>query len=221
MGSKSRNLVDAIDRLTDVVSACCCGNIEFPQIANGPVETVLAFNTNESLKLILDDGPVPYFSSTGVLTDLCNKVVPGSRVETCFPADDQAVLDGLFTLPNPQPAPFTKPPVDPTNVKDVGFSKQAYFFADGSSIVTVSPSLPKISYLKGGGAQFWVGSIGVISQATGKYEGANGVTCYVGSAYFKKFPKKDNFPAILQLLAKGFKVESSTYVKLVFKKDLA
>ena len=84
-------------------------------------------------------------------------------------------------------------------------------------MITVGPSLPKIVLLKNGGAQFWVGSIGVIAQGTGKYEGVRGMSVYLGSAYLEHWPK--TFDEQVKLLTKGFKALVSTYFKLVLKED--
>src|SRR4029078_9890002 len=133
---------------------------------NGPVEIVLGFNNDEVIALKDHTTANPYFSSGGVLTDLRGVVLPGSKVETTSPGDP-ANLPQTIVWPPVQVQPFNQPPVDNLNTTGHGDSKQAYFFNDGvESLVTVGPSLPKILRLKGGGAQFWVASIGVIAQGT-------------------------------------------------------
>lgn len=214
----SNTLLEALNGIRDAIAVSHnAGAINYPRLVNGPVELVLAFNNDEFIKL---KGPAdePYFSSHGPLTDLHGIVLPGSRVATTFPVDPTKFGETV-TWPLKQKKPFDTPPVNEQNTTNHGYSKQAYFFNDNEdSFVTVGPSLPKITRTKNGGAQFWVGSIGVITQGTGKYEGAKGVTTYVGSGYFDVWP--DSFEEQIKLLRAGFKALVGTYVKVVFKQDV-
>ncbi|HXM69914.1 MAG TPA: hypothetical protein VN970_02185 [Thermoanaerobaculia bacterium] len=222
MGGQSRTVIGALDGIRDAIQASGhSGGIHQQQLAQGPLEKVLAFNDDDHI--VLKGLPAaPYFSSHGKLTDLGGKPLPGSKVETAFPLppvtpDELEQL--LYSWPPEQPKPYDEPPVLGDNTTPPGPSKQFYDFGDGSSIVTVGPSLPKIVRTKGGGAQFWVSSIGVISQGSGKYAGAHGLASYVGSAFFPKWPAKitEAFP----LLVKGFDVRVAIFVKLVLKQDQA
>ncbi|MCA1636431.1 MAG: hypothetical protein LC802_22755 [Acidobacteria bacterium] len=219
--TKSKNVREALDRIRDAVDALDLGgspgSIEYPRIENGPVELVLAFNNHEFIKL---EGPdeAPYFSSHGPLTDLQFNELPGTWVATTFPVDP-AKFGETETWPPAQVEPFDAPPVDPPKSNDVGNSKQSYYFNDREDwFVTAGPSIPRITRTKEGGAQFWVGSIGLISQGGGKFEGARGVTTYVGSGYFDKWP--DSFPEQVQLLRAGFTALIGTYVKVVLRHDV-
>jgi hypothetical protein len=229
MGNQSKSVIQAMDRNTfvlgrglDRILAVLSGNggegggYEYPAIANGPIEQVLAFNNNETITL---KGPnkSPHFSSHGVLTDLQHRVIEGSKVETTFPVDP-ATFPQTSLFPPEQLPPWDGPPVDPENTTGNGYSKQSYWFPDGSRLTTVGPSLPKIASTANGGAQFWVGSIGVVSQGTGRFEGARGVSVYVGSAYFDAWPA--NFVEQVAILRKGFKALVGTYFKVVLAKDL-
>jgi hypothetical protein len=217
MSDESRSVVQALDSIRNVLASYAGSTIEYPQLANGPIEQVLAFNNNEYIALKDSTTPHPYFSSHGILTDLQHRPLPGSKVETTFPVD-LATLPDSFQWPPVQNPPFDAPPVDNAHTTGNGYSKQAYFFDGGvNSLVTVGPSLPKIAPLKNGGAQFWVGSIGVISQGTGKYEGVRGASVYLGSAYLPVWP--DSFEEQTKILATGFTALVSTYFKLVPKKD--
>ena len=221
MAGKSKNLLEALDGIREALAHKAPYHgviIEYPQIAIGPVEEVLGFNTNEHHVLKEADTPTPYFSNQGVITDLQGRVLPGSRIETSFRIDVSKI--GATTLfPPEQPPPFDEPPSIPTNAEPLGFSKQAYFFADGSSLVTVGPAVPKVLRLKDGGAHLWVSSAGVVAQGKGRYEGARGMSGYAGSAYFPNWPATP--PEQLQLLAAGFEVRSSAFFKLVLKADQA
>jgi hypothetical protein len=85
MSDEQRTIVDALDGIRDVIGSFG-GGIEYPQLANGPVEEVLAFNNNEFI-VLKDPAGSPYFSSHGPLTDLNHKILPGTRVATTFPID--------------------------------------------------------------------------------------------------------------------------------------
>ena len=191
------------------------GLYNFRQIANGPVEQVLAFNNNETIRLVQDPNAPdhPHFSSGGILTDLQHNDIPGSEVRTTFPVNKKDfALTGLW--PGVQRKPFNEPPVEEHNAEVKGYSKQYYSFNCGRDFfVTVGPSIPKITKLHGGGAQFWVGSIGVMTQGHGKFEGARGVSVYVGSAFLEEWP--DDVGAQIQKLAAGFPARIGTYFKYV------
>ena len=219
MSDRSRSVIEALDRMRNVlVPSGYPGNIEYPWIVNGPVEHVLAFNNDEHIRL---EGPddEPYFSSHGPLTDLHGIVLPGSRVATTFPVDPSKFGE-TGTWPPVQKEPFDRPPVDYTNTTNHGYSKQAYYFDnDKNWFVTAGPSLPKIVRTTNGGAQFWVGSIGVIAQGAGRYEGARGVATYVGSGYFADWPTA--FEEQIRLLRAGFRALVGTYVKVVLRENVA
>lgn len=193
------------------------GNIEFPLIALGPFEQVLAFTTDE--RIVLKGIPDNlHFSSHGRLVDFEHNPVPGTFSSLSFPIGDVDLKD-VNLWPPPQPQPFDEPELfkEPTNRH--GFSKQAYFFDNGeSSLVTVGPSLPKVIRLKDGGAQFWVGSTGVITQGTGRFEGARGISAYNGSSFFKVWPESQE--ELFELLANGFPALVSAYFKLVLAEVL-
>jgi len=214
MGQQSASLIEAIDRLREELGTP--RGPEFPALAEGPHEVVLAFTGHEQIFLrgVPDD---PHFASHGQLVDFRRREHTGLTSILCFPIKDLDPQAGL-RFPNPQPSPFDEPPVDPTNTRENGFSKQAYFLGGGDSLVTVGPSLPRIAPLKGGGAQFWVGSTGVISQGTGKYLGARGISAYNGSSYFDRWP--ESWDEQVKLLQQGFPALVSAYFKLVLASAL-
>jgi len=191
------------------------GIIQFPKIALGPVEQVLAFTTDEEIFLKGVQEGAPFFSSHGVLVDFQHNPLPGMFSRLSFPIGNVDIRD-VNVWPRTQPEPFDEPPQDERPTEKHGFSKQAYFFDDGdSSLVTVGPSLPKVIRLKEGGAQFWVGSTGVITQGTGKFEGARGISAYNGSSHFETWPESQE--ELFAMLQKGFKALVSAYFKLVLK----
>jgi len=198
-GTKSESLIDALDGVRDaVLSIGGAGVIEYPLIAF-PSEHVLAFNNNEFSHLRGIAEGQPYFTSDGEITDLQHRLLPGSKVQSTFPVELSKFLD-VYQWPNPQPEPFDLPTnhsVDTTNAVPAASSKQAYFFGDGSYLVTVGPSIPKIAFTKDGGAQFWVSSVGVISRRSKRYVGLH------WQCLFEGFPAKAGPERPSQLLAAG------------------
>src|SRR5437764_6263568 len=211
----SKTVREALDKISSAIVGGIGGGIKYPEISTDrDVELVLGFNNNEHIAL---KGPdkAPYFSSGGPLTDLHGNVVAGSRVATTFPVDPKSFGETEI-WPHHQVEPFDQPPVDFQGLTNHGYSKQAYFFDnDANWFVTAGPALPKITRTKAGGALFWVGSIGVIAQGGGIYEGARGVATYVGSGYFDKWPK--TFPEQVKLLRDGFKGSIMTQAKIVLR----
>jgi hypothetical protein len=228
--SSSKSVVEAIDRLRD--SQGIGGEYSYPEIKNGRFENVLAFNNDEHIHLVEDDKGL-HFSSEGKLTDLQHRPIPGSAVQTTFPVQ-QKDFDGAPKWPDEQTKPWNGPPLNNKNTTANGYSKQTYFFNNTRPIefedlakttwesiadyyqdcfVTVGPSLPKITPLSKGGAQFWVGSIGVVTQGIGEYKEVHGVSVYIGSAYLPKWPvdQKDQ----IEILKKGFDARVGTYFKFV------
>lgn len=223
MTNKSRTVVDALNSIRYAIAPSGqpgAGDIQYPNIARGPVEEVIAFNNNEHIRLVnVEDPENTHFSSQGPLTDLYRNLLPGTYVETTFPVNLK-LIEGSVLWPPTQPEPYLHPPVFEENTTGNGYSKQAYFFNDRKDyFVTVGPSLPKIVRTKNGGAQFWVGSIGVIAQGVGKYEGARGVATYVGSGYFEHWPEA--FEEQAALLTAGFSAWIGTFVKVVLKENVA
>lgn len=212
-----RSIVNALDGIRDMI-ASLGSTIEYPQLANGPVEEVLAFNNNEFI-VLKDPTGHPYFSSHGPLTDLNHKILPGTRVATTFPIDPGS-LNESFLWPPEQVAPFDQPPVNNLHSTNQGYSKQAYYFdSDATSLITVGPSTPKIAPLKNGGAQFWVCSGAMVTQATGRYEGVRGASVYLGSGYLPVW--SDKIDEQIKILAAGFTALVTTYFKLVPKDQRA
>src|SRR5215208_2941670 len=100
MATKSETIREALDRIYHAIGGNGAGNgIEHPNIANGPIEHVLAFNNDEHIAL---EGPdnAPYFSSHGPLTDLQGNVLPGTRVATTFPSIQRSSTRQDFGPPN-------------------------------------------------------------------------------------------------------------------------
>lgn len=223
MPAQSTNFMQALDGIRDAIlhASGKGGVIEFQGIAAGPYERVLGFSTKEFIKLKVGSSGT-YFSSTGVITDVWGTEIPGTRVATSFPVVlNEEEVNKLFQWPNPQTPPFEEipPDIDGTNTAPTGTSRQAYFWNDDKdSIVTVGPAVGKIALLNNGAGQFWVAAVGVISQGTGVYKGCRGQQGYVGSSYIDPWPPPDKLP---EVLAAGINVISTSWIKLVFGKEVA
>lgn len=225
----SRTVVGAIDNIRNRLATPGCGP-SYPAFATGPYEEVLVFNSPVTIWLKTDASQQQYFSSEGAIYDLCgNKLQDKGSVKTALPTvinPDTAAY--LLTFPPEQPQPFDSLPVDtgsgklpPGQIPPGSYTKQFYDFGDGNTLVTEGPAFPKLVYLEdGGSAQFWVGFIGAITQGTGKYAGARGMASFDGSAYFKPFPPPTEFPAIVEILEKGFPANVGVYMKILGKDNL-
>jgi hypothetical protein len=213
----------ALDGIRRAIATQASGGIviEFPELANGPVEKVLVFNSDDKIFLNVDDPKLPFFHSTGegILTDLHGTPLPGSKGLSSLPLTNPKELEVAEQWPNIQQEPFNKPPVDPTNTTEIGFAKNFISFEDGTSLATVGPSLAKIQRLKSGGAMFWESSVQAISRATGRYEGARGMLVFAGTAYFDKWPNDPKEQ--IGLLTQGFSARLVRCFKLTLKEDQA
>jgi hypothetical protein len=216
--TKSKNLRDALDRISYALEHHVSqGDVfEYSHLASGPAEHILAFSIKEHHTLKDVNTTKPYFSNQGYFADLNGRTLPGSKCKTSLQVD-ATQIGTLYLWPPEQPEPYDEPPSKPENTDPLGHSKQAYFFNDTDSLVTTGPSVPKVQPIKGGGAQLWVASVGVIAQGTGKFKGARGLSSYVGSANFPKWPAKPEEQ--FQLLAAGFEATITAYFKLILKGD--
>src|SRR5947209_2499672 len=140
MIDQSSTVIAALYRIGNIISAYGSSfNIEFPQLANGPDEKVLVFNSDDRIVLNAE-GKIPYFHSTGegILTDLYGRILPGSKGLSSLPVDP-AELGEATLWPPRQPEPFNKPPVDNKHTTSIGYAKNLISFGDGSSLGTVGP----------------------------------------------------------------------------------
>lgn len=193
--------------------------IKFPDLAIGDHEEVLIFDVLASAELTFEPNKTEaYWHVWGRTTNLDHHVLRGTFFDTVFPFPT-ATAPQMFAWPPPQGGPFNRPPVDPVDTKAPGYSKTQFTFEDGSTIVTVGPSIPKLDVLKGGDGQLWVTSVGVMTEGTGRYEGARALAAFNGSAYLKKMPDFAT-KAGRQELEEGFQVNVSINIKVIPKEHL-
>jgi hypothetical protein len=88
-----------------------------------------------------------------------------------------------FGRPNPPEPPFDQPAGPMIHVVPLSFSKGLRTFPDGSTITAIGPAnLHVVSYVDGA-SQFWVTSNLIITNGTGRYQGAHGVKIVGGSTW--------------------------------------
>ena len=93
----------------------------------------------------------------------------------------------LTEYPKPAEPPFDKPS-KVTEATYLNQTKARWTFANGDSLSAPGPAVSYIAPLKNGGVQFWVSAAAFITGGTGKYAGAIGQECSLGSTYFKSKP---------------------------------
>jgi hypothetical protein len=192
-------------------------SLEYPRLAIDAVEHVLVYGSEDEvvLKDVHVKGKTPFFGSVGYLIDFSGRKLPGSQILAALPVD-LAKLGDTFKWPPKQREPFGELPVDATNA-DVGFARNSFDFGDGNLIVTVGAAIPKILPLKGGGAVLWVTSCQLITQGTGKYEGARGIQSFAGTSYFPVWPASPE--GQVGVLSTPFKARIHRCIRLVLKRN--
>lgn len=192
------------------------GNIEFDTPAQGPDEIVIVFNADPcTVKLIQADGGLSWKLDCSTFTTLSGSpVAPPTSYTGSFPVDPKTLPD-IFAWPPPgtQSPPYDDGIIDPTVAKAVatmGPAKENVSFADGSSVASAGPSLARITKVGGGNAgYFWATTAALITNGTGKYKGARGLSTLFGGAYLKKLPDLQNPPPPV-----GFTFPLSTIIVL-------
>lgn len=188
--------------------------IEHLHLQIAEFETVMVFGSEDHVTLenVGVPGKIPYFASQGFLTDINGRQLSGSQILAALPVD-LAKLGDTVLWPPVQNTPGDMLPVLYPNTQDVGFAKNSFDFGDGSTIVSVGAAIAKTKPLDNGGALFWVVSCQVITQGTGKYEGARGIESFSGSSYFPRWPTVPQEQ--VQLLVSGFEARIHRCIKIV------
>jgi hypothetical protein len=88
-----------------------------------------------------------------------------------------------FDRPNPPLPPFDKPAGPMIHVMPLSFSKGLRTFPDGSTITAIGPANLHVVKYVDDASQFWVTSNLIITNGTGRYEGAQGVKIVGGSTW--------------------------------------
>jgi hypothetical protein len=187
--------------------------IHFPNLVIGPLEEVMIFDVVCRACLTVEDDADAYFHVWGNFIEINGTPIIGGTFDTVFPLKLVAVPEALV-WPAPQWGPFDRPPVDGSHTTGGGFSKTSFAFGDGSEIVTVGPSIPKMAVLRDGSGQLWVTSVGVITGGRGRFAGAKGMCALNGSGYFPRAPDFAT-PEGRQVLIDGFSVKVSVNFKVI------
>jgi len=99
---------------------------------------------------------------------------------------DQPVFQNVsqtFLRPHPPYPPFDKPQGPLDHIQPLSFSKGLRTFLDGSTITAIGPgNLHVVSYIDSA-SQFWVTSNLIVTNGTGRYEGARGLKIVGGSTW--------------------------------------
>jgi len=125
-----------------------------------------------------------YIIVTGTMFKLNGET--DGRYEAVFKAGFTTDND-LLNYPQPAEPPFDKPS-QVTEVTYLNQTKARWTFESGDSLSAPGPGVSYIAPLKNGGVQFWVSAGAFITGGTGKYEGAVGQECSLGSTYFASKP---------------------------------
>lgn len=192
--------------------------IELPRLAIGPNEEVLIWEVLASAQLFIESETDAYWHVWGRTSDIQREVIDGSFFDTVFPFE-LATIPGISAWPRPQGGPFNRPPVDSRDTTAPGYSKTQFTFADGSTLVTVGPSIPKLALTKNGTGQLWVTSVGVMTEGTGRFAGALAMAALNGSSFMDPWPDFEN-PAGRKVLEDGFQVNVSINLKVIRRERL-
>jgi hypothetical protein len=92
-------------------------------------------------------------------------------------------ITDTFKAP-PQPAgPFDRPVPPVPDVPILSYSKGIFRFGDGSSITAIGPANIRVIYYTDGAAQLWVSGEQIITNGSGRYQGAQGLKTVGGSTW--------------------------------------
>lgn len=211
-GTKSRNITEALDRIADGINALT--DISFPAITSSQYEEVLVFSNLGQGWLTLEGEQAPYWHLEGPLYQLNGREVDGGYYDATFPFDPSTISQ-ISQWPPAQGGPFKQPPVYGTATESGGFSKAGFTFSDGSQLVGVGPSVPKVTYLRDGSFQLWVSVAGVITFGSGRYAGARGLHTALGSSWFQQPPNIQTGEGL-----RGFTERVLAVFKVIRQQDL-
>jgi hypothetical protein len=92
-------------------------------------------------------------------------------------------IEETFKPPPPPEPPFDKPEPPVADVPILSYAKGIFRFGDGSSITAIGPAQIRVIYYVDGAAQLWVSGNQIITNGTGRYEGAQGLKTVGGSTF--------------------------------------
>ena len=219
----SRSVTEALDRIEAAINPV-------PDLASGPHEEVYVLQVVGSRRLIGDEVPdadtVWFYHLTGKFTEITGALPGTGTMEegfSFFPG--RLDFEKLTTFPEAskgQP-PFDEPPAEAftaesTETTPVGYSKTQFVFPDGSTIVSLGPSLTKlVTPLRVPGFQLWQTHNGVMSAGTGRFAGAKAQLTSFTSGNLLDLglnPAKEPFKS-------GYPVKALVCIRLISKDKLS
>lgn len=108
--------------------------------------------------------------------------------------EPQLLPDDLYKRPNPPEGPVDRPEGPVEHIPIRAFTKAIWTFGDGSSITAVGPANLHLVRLVDDAQLFLVSVAAIITNGTGRYEGAYGVKTALGSTLVPKGADLFNLP---------------------------
>lgn len=100
--------------------------------------------------------------------------------------EPQGDFKKLFERPDPPQPPLDQPAGPIEHVKPRAFTKAIWTFGDGSSVTAVGPAMLHFVKFKDDSIIFLVTVASIITNGTGRYDGAYGVKTALGSTFVPK-----------------------------------
>lgn len=117
--------------------------------------------------------------------------------------EPQLPPDELYKRPGPPEGPLDRPEGPVEHIPIRAYTKAIWTFGDGSSLTAVGPANLHLVRLVDGAQLFLVSVAAIITNGTGRYEGAYGVKTALGSTLVPKGAELFNLPP-------GFKFDAVT-----------
>ena len=105
------------------------------------------------------------------------------HVDLTTPDGQQEAVELLMSRPKPPQGPLDRPEGPIEHIPIRAYTKAIWTFGDGSSITAVGPANLHLAGFKDGSSIFLVSVAAIVTNGTGKYEGAYGVKTALGSTF--------------------------------------
>jgi hypothetical protein len=102
------------------------------------------------------------------------------------PEGQKKAVEFLMSRPNPPKGPLDKPEGPIEHIPIRAYTKAIWTFGDGSSITAVGPANLHLVGFKDGSSIFLVSVAAIMTNGSGRYEGAYGVKTALGSTFVPK-----------------------------------
>jgi hypothetical protein len=108
------------------------------------------------------------------------------NVNLTTPEGQKEAAKFLLSRPKPPQGPLDEPEGPIEHIPIRAFTKAIWAFGDGSSITAVGPANLHLAAFKDGSSIFLVSVAAIITNGTGRYQGAYGVKTALGSTFVPK-----------------------------------